>query len=75
VSTLRRELLDHLIVLGKRHVLRLVGQHVADCNENRPHMSLNRDAPIPRAVEPPSAGKVVALPRVSGLNHRYSRAA
>jgi putative transposase len=75
VGTLRRELLDHLIVLGERHLLRLVRQHVAYYNEDRPHMSLDRDAPVARAVEPPSAGEVVALPRVGGLHHRYSRAA
>jgi putative transposase len=75
VGTLRRELLDHLIVLGERHLLRLVRQHVAYYNEDRPHMSLGGDAPIARAVEPPSAGALVALPRVGGLHHRYSRAA
>src|SRR5258708_23535036 len=75
VGTLRRELLDHLIVLGERHLLRLVRQHVAYYNEDRPHMSLGGDAPVPRAVEPPSAGEVAALPRVGGLHHRYARAA
>ena len=45
VGTLRRELLDHVIVLGERHLLRLVRQHVAYYNEDRPHMSLGGDAP------------------------------
>ena len=75
VGTLRRELLDHVIVLGERHLLRLVRQHVAYYNEDRPHMSLDRDAPVARAVQPASAGRVVALPRLGGLHHRYSRAA
>jgi transposase InsO family protein len=75
VGTLRRELLDHVIVLGERHLLRWVRQHVAYYNEDRPHMSLGADAPVARAVEPPSAGEVVALPRVGGLHHRDSRAA
>ncbi len=74
-GTLRRELLDHVIVLGERHLLRLVRHHVAYYNDDRPHMSLRGDAPTSRAVEPPSAGRVVALPRVGGLHHRYSRAA
>jgi putative transposase len=73
VGTLRRELLDHVIVLGERHLLRLVRQHVAYYNNDRPHRSLRGDAPVARAVEPPSAGRVVALPRVGGLHHRYSR--
>jgi transposase InsO family protein len=75
VGTLRRELLDHVIVLGERHLLRLVRQHASYYNEDRPHMSLDRDAPVARAVGPPNGGKVVSLPRVGGLHHRYSRAA
>ncbi len=75
VGTLRRELLDHVVVLGERHLLRLVRQHVAYYNEDRPHMSLGGDAPTGRSLEPPSAGDVIALPRVGGLHHRYSRAA
>jgi transposase InsO family protein len=75
VGTLRREILDHVIVLGERHLLRLVQSHAAYYNEDRPHMALDRDPPVPRAVEPPSSGRIVALPRVAGLHHRYSRAA
>jgi putative transposase len=75
VGTLRRELLDHVIVLGERHLPRLVRQHASYYNEDRPHMLLDRDAPVERAVQPPSGGKVVSLPRVGGLHHRYSRAA
>jgi transposase InsO family protein len=75
VGTLRRELLDHVIVLGERHLLRLIHQHMAYYNEDRPHMALQGDAPVARAAEPPSAGKVVALSRVGGLHHRYTRAA
>jgi putative transposase len=75
VGTLRRELLDRVIVLGERHLLRLVREYVAYYNEDRPHMSLDRDAPVARAVQPSSGGTVVALPRVGGLHHRYSRAA
>jgi putative transposase len=75
VGTLRRELLDHVIALGERHLLRLVREYVAYYNEDRPHMSLDRDAPVARAVQPPSGGTVVALPRVGGLHHRYARVA
>jgi transposase InsO family protein len=75
VGTLRRELLDHVIVLGERHLLRVVRLHVAYYNDDRPHMALGGDAPIPRAVEPPSAGRVISLPRIGVPHHRYSRAA
>ena len=75
VGTLRRELLDHVIVLGQRHLLCLVRAHVAYYNQDRPHMSLEGEAPITRAIETPSSGRVVALPRVGGLHHRYARRA
>jgi transposase InsO family protein len=75
VGTLRRELLDHLIVLGERHLLRAVRECVAHNNGDRPHMALHGDAPVTRPIERPTRGKVVALPRVGGLHHRYARAA
>jgi putative transposase len=75
VGTLRRELLDDVILLGERHLLRLVRQHASYYNEDRPHMALDRGAPVARAVQPPSVGQVVSLPRAGGLHHRYSRAA
>ena len=75
IGTLRRELLDHVIVLGERHLLRLVRQYTLYYNADRPHMSLDGDAPEARAVEPPRAGRIIALPRVGGLHHRYARAA
>jgi putative transposase len=75
VGTLRRELLDHVIVLGERHLLRLVREHASYYNEDRPHMSLDRDAPVRRPVEPKACGRIVALPRVGGLHNRYSRVA
>jgi transposase InsO family protein len=75
VGTLRRELLDHVIVLGECHLLRLVKLHARYDNEDRPHMSLAGDAPAARALEPIGSGRVIELPRVAGLHHRYARAA
>jgi hypothetical protein len=75
VGTVRRELLDHVIVLGERHLLRLVRDYVRFYNDDRPHMALDGDAPAGRTAEGPELGEVVALPRVGGLHHRYSRAA
>jgi transposase InsO family protein len=57
VGTLRRELLDHLIVLGECHLLRAVRTFVAYDNNDRPHMSLGGDAPISRPVESPTTGE------------------
>lgn len=75
VGTIRRELLDHVIVLGERHLLRVVRDDARFYNDDRPHMSLDGDAPAGRALEGPDARDVIALPRVGGLHHRYSRAA
>jgi transposase InsO family protein len=75
VGTLRRELLDHVIVLGERHLLGLIRTYARYYNADRPHMSLASDSPRTREPEPRSAGKVFALPRVAGLHHRYTRRA
>src|SRR5258707_3705326 len=72
VGTLRRELLDQVIVLRERHLLRLVRLHAVYYNEDRPHMSLDGDAPVTRPVESPSAGRVVALFPVDGLHRRHA---
>jgi putative transposase len=76
VGTLRRELLDHVIVMNERHLRRLlrrfVGEYYHPC---RTHLSLGKDAPEPRAVEAPETGKVVELPVVGGLHHWHSRRA
>ena len=76
VGTLRRELLEHVIVRNKRHLRRLlrrfVGEYYHPC---RTHLSLGKDAPEQRAVEPPEMGRVVELPLVGGLHHRYERRA
>ena len=71
----RRECLDHLIVLGERHLRSILKNYVNYYNVSRPHLSLERNAPVPRSIEPPAFGVVVAVPQVGGLHHRYTRAA
>jgi transposase InsO family protein len=73
IGTLRRELLEHVVVLGERHLIRLVGSYVTYYHEERCHLGLAKDTPNPRPISPrPSVtAKVVALPRVGGLHHRY----
>ena len=75
IGTLRRELLDHVIVLNEAHLCRLVISFLDYYHTVRPHLSLKRNAPIPRPIEPQSAGKVVAMPCVGGLHHGYRRVA
>ena len=75
IGSIRRECLDHVIVFhepGLRRVLRSYFEYYA---HSRTHLSLEKDAPIPRAVQPPEFGKVVELREVGGLHHRYERRA
>jgi putative transposase len=72
---IRRECLDHLIVrneTGLRHVLKSYFEYY---ERTRTHLSLEKEAPIPRRVQPPELGTVVELPEVGGLHHRYERRA
>ncbi len=75
IGTLRRECFDHVIVLNERHARRLLAEFSAWYNQDRCHLSLAKDAPEHRQVERPVMGKVVALPRLGGLHHRYTRRA
>jgi putative transposase len=75
VGSVRRECLDHVIVLGERHLHRILKGYFAYYHKSRAHLSLGKDAPEPRAVQPPSMGKIVELPEVGGLHHRYERRA
>ena len=73
IGSCRRELLEHVVVLGERHLVRLIRSYLEYYHEDRSHLGLAKDAPNRRSVTPrrsPTA-KVVALPRVGGLHHRY----
>src|SRR5436853_523483 len=75
IGTLRRELLDHVIVLSEGHLRRRLRSYLRYYHGSRTHLALEKDAPQPRAVEAPELGHVVALPHVGGLHHRYVRRA
>jgi putative transposase len=75
VGTLRRELLDHIIVLNEVHLRRLLSSYLSYYHQARPHMVLGHNAPGPRAVETSERGRVIAEPMVGGLHHRYRRCA
>jgi transposase InsO family protein len=75
IGSFRRECLNHVIVLSESHLRRVLRGYVAYYNDSRPHMSLSGNSPMGRDVEPPSDGRVVAIPEVGGLHHRYTRAA
>jgi putative transposase len=75
IGTLRRECLDHVIVLSETHLKRIVSSFLEYYHQVRPHRSLHQNAPQPREVDPPERGKVVAESMVGGLHHHYRRCA
>jgi putative transposase len=75
IGSIRRECLDHFLILNDAHLRRLLRAYVAYYNGSRPHQALENNSPIPRNVQPPSRGRIRALPEVGGLHHRYQRVA
>lgn len=74
-ESIRRECLDHVIVFGENHLRRIIADYVAYYNGSRTHLSLEMDSPVTRPVQTPDQGKVISLPQVGGLHHRYERRA
>ena len=75
IGTIRRECLDHVLVLSERHLRRILTRYFAYYHRARTHLSLKKDAPDGRPIERPEVGTVVQIPEVGGLHHRYLRQA
>jgi putative transposase len=75
VGSIRRECRDQVVILQDAHLRRLFSAYVAYYNAARPHQALANNAPRPRDVQPPSLGRVTAIPHVGGLHYRYTRVA
>jgi len=75
IGTLRRECLDHVIVVGEQHLRRILRKYLEYYHGCRTHLALDKDAPEPRTRESIDEGKIIALPMVGGLHHRYTRRA
>jgi transposase InsO family protein len=71
IGSIRRECVDHLVVLGEAHLRRILTKYAAYYNELRTHRSLNKDAPIHRAIQ--QVGCIVSAPVLGGLHHHYCR--
>ena len=78
IGTLRRELLDHVIVLSERHLTRMLKDFIDNyCHTARPHQGLHGDTPVVGEIPPPINGpsKLISFPVCGGLHHRYERVA
>jgi len=76
LGSVRRECLDHLLVLGERHLHRVLREYVAYFNRARPHQALGQALPEPSPwAEGRRAGPIRAVPVLGGLHHTYQRAA
>ena len=73
IGSIRRECLDHVVVLSRRHLRRLLKGYFSYYHYSRTHLALAKDAPEPRAIV--CRGKIIAIPQVGGLHHRYERLA
>jgi transposase InsO family protein len=75
IGSLRRDCLVHVIVWNERSLRRHLQQYLAYYHQRRTHLSLDKDAPVPRAVQPPACGTIVQIPHLGGLHHHYERRA
>ena len=71
IGSIRRECLDHVVVFGERHLRHVLLSYMKYHNEVRTHLSLEKDAPVSRAVE--LAGHIICRPILGGLHHQYVR--
>ena len=75
IGSIRRECLDHFLILNEAHLRRLLRAYLAYYNPVRPHQALANNSPQPRQVHAPSPGRITTIPHVGGLHHRYQRIA
>jgi transposase InsO family protein len=71
IGTLRRECLDQMLIFGEAHLRRILSAYATYYNQTRPHLALQKDAPLKRAVQ--RFGSIVAIPVLAGLHHQYVR--
>jgi transposase InsO family protein len=75
IGSIKRECLDLVIVLNERHLRRMVSNYLDYYHRSRTHLSLDMDSPEHREVQEVSRGRVIEIPSVGGLHHRYERRA
>jgi transposase InsO family protein len=75
VGTVRRECLDWHLILGERHLARVLAEYADHYNTARPHQALKLQAPLARGQPPPTCGDIVRHDRLGGRIHEYERLA
>jgi putative transposase len=75
IGSIRRECLDHIIVFNTRHLRSILSSYITYYRQSRTHLSLDKDCPDTRPIQPATAGKIIAFSEVGGLHHRYERLA
>ena len=71
IGSIRRDCLDHVVVFGERYLRHLLRSYANYYNQNRTHLSLNKDTPASRVIQ--NVGRIQPLPILGGLHHRYAR--
>jgi len=75
IGSVRRECLDHVIVVNETSLRRVLKSYFDYYERTRTHLSLRKDAPVSRPVQQVGKGRIVEIPQVGGLHHRYERIA
>lgn len=73
IGSIRRECLDHVIIVNAAHLRRVLSEYADYYNEDRTHLALTKDAPLGRRIE--ARGRIVSRPVLGGLHRRYGRKA
>jgi transposase InsO family protein len=75
IGSIRRECLNHVVVVNDNHLRRLLKDYFGYYHESRTHLSLQKDAPDSRAVQSNKSARIIQISQVGGLHHRYERRA
>jgi transposase InsO family protein len=75
IGSIQRECLDHILVINERSLRQTLRSYFSYYHDSRCHLGLNKDSPEPREVQSPDKGRIVEIPKVGGLHHRYERRA
>jgi len=75
IGSVRRECLDHIVVINEESLRATLRSYFSYYHDSRCHLGLNKDCPEPREIQLPDKGRIVEIPKVGGLHHRYERRA